>query len=276
MSGKLYLVATPIGNLDDITKRALDTLAFVDIIAAEDTRKSLKLLNHFNIKKPLISYYEHNKLSRGDQLLAELAAGKNIALISDAGTPAISDPGAELVQAAIAAEVEVIAIPGANALLSALIVSGIDTGRFAFEGFPARQKAARRRQFEDLIAEERTLIFYEAPHRLRATLADMAEAFGSERPMAIGREMTKMYEETIRGSIGDIVAHFEAVEPRGEFTLVVAGAPCRGGNLPPADYQLEAELEQLLNNGLSRKEAARQIAQKYNTQVKRVYELGIK
>lgn len=276
MAGTLYLVTTPIGNLEDITLRAIRVLSEADLVAAEDTRLGGRLLRHLQIKKPLISYYEHNKQLRGEMLIAELRAGKKIALISDAGTPCLSDPGADLVRAALAEGIEVIAIPGASALLTALTVSGLDNGPFCFEGFLARDKATRRKRLQALMRETRVMVFYEAPHRLRATLDDMAAAFGPERKIAVCRELTKLYEEKLRGSIGEMQALFAEREPRGEFTLVVAGYT------PPQiaveiDWAaLTAALERLLAQGMPRKQAARELAAAYGLPVKSVYDLGLK
>lgn len=274
MSGTLYLVATPIGNLEDITLRALRVLQEVDIIAAEDTRVSGRLLQLLEIKKPLISYYEHNKKLRSRELLDRLAAGEHIALVSDAGLPAISDPGADLLREAVTAGFAVEVIPGANAALTALVLSGLPTERFAFEGFLPRDAGKRRRFLQELSQEPRTMIFYEAPHRLLAVLTDMAELFGDERPAAASRELTKLYEETLRSTLGKLLHHFTERAPRGEFTLVVAGCPAAVPVIPD-DQELLHELEMLLNEGCGRKEAARQVAQRYHLPVKRVYAIGL-
>ncbi len=272
--GMLYLVATPIGNLEDITLRALRILREVDLVAAEDTRASRNLLNHFAIQKPLTSYYEHNKVIKGPVLLQKLKEGQNIALISDAGMPGISDPGSDLVKEALAAGILVTVIPGANAMLTALVGSGLDTARFAFEGFLPREKSARRKQLLSLQDETRTLVFYEAPHRLLAVLRDMSEIFG-EREMAAGRELTKLYEETVRGTIGQVLAHFEENPPRGEFTLVVAGGRMRTSQKPD-EPELLSQLQHLMTDGQSRKQAAKILAQKYDMPAKTIYDLGIK
>ena len=224
MSGTLYLVATPIGNLDDFSPRALATLRAVDFIAAEDTRVSVKLLNHFGAQKPLVSYHEHNHVTAGQSILRRLSSGEDCALVTDAGTPAISDPGEELVKLCAENGVNVIAIPGCCAAVNALAVSGLPTGRFAFEGFLTVNKKSRRERLEALRTEERTMIFHEAPHKLRATLADLREAFGAERRIALCREMTKLHEETLRMTLGEAVAYYESAAPRGEYVLVVEGA----------------------------------------------------
>ena len=224
MSGTLYLVATPIGNLDDFSPRALDTLRAADFIAAEDTRVSVKLLNHFDVRKPLVSYHEHNHATAGQSILRRLLSGETCALVTDAGTPAISDPGEDLVRLCAENGVDVIAIPGCCAAVNALAVSGLPTGRFAFEGFLTVNKKSRRERLEALRTEERTMIFHEAPHKLRATLADLCAAFGAERRIALCREMTKIHEETLRMTLGEAVAHYESAAPRGEYVLVVEGA----------------------------------------------------
>ena len=224
MSGTLYLVATPIGNLDDFSPRAVETLRAVDFIAAEDTRVSVKLLNRFDIRKPLVSYHEHNHITAGQSVLRRLLSGENCALVTDAGTPAISDPGEDLVKLCAENGVTVTAIPGCCAAVNALAVSGLPTGRFAFEGFLTVNKKSRRERLEALRTEERTLIFHEAPHKLRATLADLREAFGAERRIALCREMTTLHEETLRMTLGEAVDYYERETPRGEYVLVVEGA----------------------------------------------------
>ena len=223
MAGRLYLVATPIGNLGDLSPRAVETLAQADFIAAEDTRVSVKLLNHFDIKKPLVSYHEHNRASAGQAILERLLGGEVCALVTDAGTPAISDPGQELVALCGENGVEVQAIPGCCAAIAALAVSGLDTRRFTFEGFLPSGKKERREQLHELTGERRTMIFHEAPHRLRATLSDMAEAFGGQRRIALCRELTKLHEETMRMTLAEAADYYAASEPRGEYVLVVAG-----------------------------------------------------
>lgn len=222
MSGTLYLVATPIGNLSDFSPRAIETLSTVDFIAAEDKRVSLKLLNHFEIKKPMVSYHQHNRASAGEEIVQRLLGGESCALVTDAGTPAISDPGEDLVKLCAEKGVAVISIPGCCAAVNALAVSGLPTGRFTFEGFLASGKSERREQLKELFSEERTMIFHEAPHRLRATLADMAEVLG-DRPIALCREITKLHEETLRMTLHSAVEYYETTEPRGEYVLVVGG-----------------------------------------------------
>ena len=225
MAGTLYLVPTPIGNLGDISQRMADTLEAVDFIAAEDTRVTLKLLNHLGLKKPLLSYYRHNTEAGGQAVLDRLLAGESCALVTDAGTPAISDPGEDLVALCAQNGVEVVSIPGPCALVTALAVSGLPTGRFTFEGFLAMNKKNRRAHLEELAGERRTMIFYEAPHKLTATLEDLAAAFGPDRRIALCRELTKLHEEVRRTTLGEAAAWYGENPPRGEFVLVVEGAP---------------------------------------------------
>ena len=223
MPGTLYLVATPIGNLGDFSPRAVETLQNADFIAAEDTRVSVKLLNHFDIKKPLVSYHEHNRASAGQAILTRLLGGETCALVTDAGMPAISDPGEALVRLCAENGVPVLAIPGCCAAVYALAVSGLPTGRFTFDGFLPSGKKERREQLHELTGETRTMIFHEAPHRLRATLADMAEAFGGDRKIALCRELTKLHEDTVRTTLTAAADYYAANEPRGEYVLVIAG-----------------------------------------------------
>ena len=229
MSGTLYLVATPIGNLGDFSPRAAATLESADFIAAEDTRVSMKLLNHLGLRKQLVSYHQHNRAAAGPQILERLLAGESCALVTDAGTPAISDPGEDLVRLCAENGVTVQSIPGCCALISALAVSALPTGRFTFEGFLSVNKKERREHLQSLAAEERTMIFYEAPHRLRATLSDLLEAFG-DRPAALCRELTKLHEETRRTTLAQAAAYCQENDPRGEYVLVIAEigrASCR-------------------------------------------------
>ena len=225
MAGTLYLVPTPIGNLGDISRRCAETLAAVDFIAAEDTRVTLKLLNHLGLKKPLLSYYRHNTEAGGQAVLDRLLAGESCALATDAGTPAISDPGEELVALCARNGVEVVSIPGPCALVTALAASGLPTGRFTFEGFLAMNKKNRRAHLEELVGERRTMIFYEAPHKLTATLDDLTAAFGPDRRISLCRELTKLHEEVRRTTLGEAVRWYAENPPRGEFVLVVEGAP---------------------------------------------------
>ncbi len=260
MSGTLYLVATPIGNLGDFSPRAVETLETVDFIAAEDTRVSVKLLNHFEIKKPLVSYHEHNHISAGQAILSRLLSGENCALVTDAGTPAVSDPGEDLVRLCAENGVEVLSIPGCCAAVNALAVSGLPTGRFTFEGFLTVNKKSRREHLDSLKNEERTMIFHEAPHKLRTTLEDLAAAFGEDRKIALCRELTKLHEETRRCTIGEAIAYYEENDPKGEFVLVVAG----GEKRQEAAVSLEDAVAQVLAlkaQGHRLKDAAREVAE---------------
>ena len=225
MAGTLYLCATPIGNLEDITLRVLKLMERVDVIAAEDTRNTLKLLNHFEIKTPMTSYHEHNKVTKGPVLVERLLAGESIALVTDAGMPGISDPGADLVKLCYAAGVPVTVAPGASAAVVALVLSGLDTRRFVFEGFLPVPKRDRRERLAFLQNETRTMIFYEAPHKLRGTLDDLAAAFGADRSVSLCRELTKLHEEIKKTTLGEAVAFYKDNDPRGEYVLVMAGAP---------------------------------------------------
>lgn len=220
--GALYLCATPIGNLDDISVRCLNTLRMCDLIACEDTRHSLKLLNHFDISKPLTSYFEHNKKEKGAYIIGELKSGKNVALVTDAGTPAISDPGEDLVRMCIDNGIRVVPIPGAAALINALIISGQNTTRFAFEGFLSMNKKSRHEHLESVKNDSHTLIFYEAPHKLTRTLADMLKFFGN-RKISIIRELTKIHEECMVTTLEDALHYYEDVSPKGEYVLVIEG-----------------------------------------------------
>lgn len=284
-TASLYLVATPIGNREDITLRALRVLREVDWVAAEDTRHSGQLLKHFQISARLISYHEHNAAQRIPQLLKYLSAGQSVALISDAGTPAISDPGEELVRACIQAGIPVIPVPGPVAAVAALTASGLPTGRFVFEGFLPLKPSQRQARLQQLAQEERTVVLYEAPHRLRQTLQDLLDHCGPERQIVLARELTKLYESFWRGSLAAALEHCAAQPPRGEFTLLLEGYvgavrgpvatalqsnnPARGGTESlngRGDSESEAEIRQemarLLAEGLSRSAASRRLAQR--------------
>lgn len=224
MNGKLYLCATPIGNLGDVSARCLEILESVDLVAAEDTRRTLQLLNHFEISKPLTSYHEHNKREKGGYIISLLKDGKNVALVSDAGTPAISDPGEDLVGLCIENGIEATSIPGPVAGINALILSGLPTRRFAFEGFLSVNKRHRREHLAGVKDDTHTLIFYEAPHKLKNTLADMQNVFGADRKIALARELTKVHEEVMRCTIGEAVKYYSENNPRGEYVLVIEGA----------------------------------------------------
>ena len=261
MSGKLYLVGTPIGNLGDISPRCAETLAEVDFIAAEDTRVSRKLLNHLDIHKSLVSYYEHNSRESGRRIVDRLLAGESCALVTDAGMPAISDPGEDLVRLCAEAGVEVVAVPGPTAALTALALSGLPTGRFTFEGFLSVTRKVRMEHLASLRGERRTMIFYEAPHKLLQTLRDLCGVFGEDRRIALCREMTKLHEEVIRCTLGEARARFTESEPRGEFVLVVAGAP-EEEKADDGEGALARALE-LAASGLSARDAVRQASEEY-------------
>ena len=270
MAGILYLVPTPIGNLGDISLRARQTLENADFIAAEDTRVSLKLLNHLEIKKPLVSYYEHNKTFKGGRIVERILAGETCVLVSDAGSPAISDPGEDLVKECAAAGITVCAIPGPCAAITALSISGQSTGRFCFEGFLSMSKKSRREHLSSLRAEKRTMIFYEAPHKLMNTLEDMVEVFGAERPVSFCRELTKLHEEVLRTTLGQAIVHFTETPPKGEFVLVVAGAPEEATEVPTAT-DAAGRVNALISQGLSRKDAIKQTAQELGLPKNAVY-----
>lgn len=244
MTGTLYIVATPIGNLQDLTPRAAATFGAVDFIAAEDTRVTLKLLNHLGIKKPMVSYYEHNLKERGAQILARIQAGESCALCSDAGMPAVSDPGEVIVTDALAMGIPVVPVPAASAAVTALAVSGQPTGRFTFEGFLPVNRRSRLERLDELKDEQRTMIFYEAPHKLRTTLDDLCAAFGPERSITLCRELTKLHETITKTTIGQAVEWHAENAPRGEYVLVVAGAE------PPAPEEIT--LEQAADRALER------------------------
>ncbi|MEH2332643.1 16S rRNA (cytidine(1402)-2'-O)-methyltransferase [Nostoc sp.] len=271
--GTLYVVGTPIGNLEDITFRAVRILQTVDIIAAEDTRHTGKLLQHFQVKTPQVSYHEHNRTSRIPELLEHLVNNKAIALVSDAGMPGISDPGYELVKACIEAGIPVVPIPGASAAITALSASGLPTDRFVFEGFLPAKTQQRQEHLESLQTESRTLIFYESPHRLRDTLQDLAEVWGSDRQIVLGRELTKLYEEFWRGTIAEAIAYYTQREPQGEYTLVVAGIPASQPQL--TEEELKAELKQLISQGISRSQASRQLAKFTSLPRRQLYQLAL-
>ena len=274
MAGTLYLVPTPIGNLGDISRRAADTLGEVDFIAAEDTRVTLKLLNHLGLKKPLLSYYRHNTGAGGQAVLERLLAGENGALVTDAGTPAVSDPGEELVAQCAEQGIGVVAIPGPCALITALAVSGLPTGRFTFEGFLAMNKKNRRAHLEELRGERRTMIFYEAPHKLCATLSDLAAAFGPGRRISLCRELTKLHEEVRRTTLGEAVDWYGTNPPRGEFVLVVEGAPEVEAESATPEEAL-ARVEQLRGEGLSLRDAVRQAARESGLPKNELYDRAV-
>ena len=274
MAGMLYLVPTPIGNLGDISIRCRQTLEEADFIAAEDTRVTMKLLNHLGIKKSLVSYFEHNKAAKGDWIVERILAGETCALVSDAGSPAISDPGEELVKQCAQAGITVCAIPGPCAVITALSISGQATGRFCFEGFLSTAKKSRREHLESLIGEKRTMIFYEAPHKLLNTLEDMAKVFGEDRPISLCRELTKLHEEVIRTTLGGAIALYNEQAPRGEYVLVLAGAP----EEEKAELTVEdagAYVAKLMEGGMSRKDAIKQTAKDLNLPKNVVYDAAL-
>lgn len=255
MAGKLYICPTPIGNLEDITYRTLRILNEVDLIAAEDTRHSLQLLNHFDISKPLTSYHEHNKDSKGGYLITKLLEGENIALISDAGMPGISDPGQDIISEAIENNIEIEVLPGATAFVTALVGSGMDTHKFVFEGFLDRDKKLRRKRLEEIKNEKRTIIFYESPHRLKETLKDMLKYLGN-RKIAVNRELTKKYQEIIREDIETVIEIFNNREVKGEFVLIVEGFSGEVEEIGKYDDLNEREyVIQLMEDGINKKDA---------------------
>ena len=259
MSGKLYICPTPIGNLEDMTYRTIRILNEVDLIAAEDTRHSIKLLNHFEIWKPLSSYHEHNKDSKGGYLINKLLEGENIALISDAGMPGISDPGEDIIKQAIEHNIDIEVLPGATASITALVGSGLETAKFAFEGFLDRDKKVRRNQLEELKEERRTIIFYESPHRLKDTLKDMLKVLGNRR-IAVNREITKKYQEIIREDIETVINIFNEKEVKGEFVLIVEGF--KGEKTVQNSYEDLTEREYvitLMENGMDKKDAIKTV-----------------
>jgi 16S rRNA (cytidine1402-2'-O)-methyltransferase len=269
----LYLVGTPIGNLGDMTVRGLEVLRSVDTIAAEDTRHTGKLLHHFQIDTPQISYHEHNEQQRIPELIDKLQAGKSIALVTDAGMPGISDPGYQLVAACVVAEIQVIPIPGVTAAITALSASGLPTDRFVFEGFLPAKGEPRRERLRSLPGESRTMIFYESPHRLRQTLGDFADTFGGERQIVLARELTKLHEEFWRGTVANAIAHYTHTEPQGEYTIVLAGAIAVKPTL--SDAAIREELIHLLAQGMSRSQASRHLAEQTNLSRRHVYQLAL-
>ena len=274
MAGMLYLVPTPIGNLGDISVRCRQTLEQADFIAAEDTRVTMKLLNYLDIKKSLVSYYEHNKAQKGNVIVERILAGETCALVSDAGSPAISDPGEDLVKQCAEAGIQVCAIPGPCAVITALSISGQSTGRFCFEGFLSTAKKSRREHLEQLAQEQRTMIFYEAPHKLLNTLEDMAQVFGGERPISLCRELTKLHEEVVRTTLAEAISRYTEQPPRGEFVLVVAGAPEKEAEIP-TEADAAAHVAALMSGGMSRKDAVKQTAKDLNLPKNVVYDAAL-
>ena len=274
MAGMLYLVPTPIGNLGDISERCRRILEEADFIAAEDTRVSLKLLNYLGIKKSLVSYYEHNKAFKGNVILDRILAGETCALVSDAGSPAISDPGEDLVRLCAENGITVTAIPGPCAVITALSISGLPTGRFCFEGFLSTAKKSRKEHLASLENETRTMIFYEAPHKLVSTLEDLAETFGSDRKISLCRELTKLHEEVVRTTLGEAIAKYTENGPKGEFVLVVDGAAPVEKEVPTAEDAGEM-VKRLMGEGLSRKDAIKQTAKALDLPKNVVYDAAL-
>lgn len=275
--GKLYLVPTPIGNLKDITLRALETLQQADFIAAEDTRQTLKLLNHFEIKKSLISYHKFNEQIKSDKIIELLMEGKNVALVSDAGTPGISDPGSVIVQRCIEKMIDFEVLPGATAITTALVYSGLDTTKFLFRGFLPRENKDRKIVTDALMQSQETLIFYEAPHRLIDTLEFLLETFG-DRKIAVCRELTKLYEEIYRGSLSEALHHFEEKKPRGEFVLVLEGKKLEDIREEQKESWINLSIEEhilkYVNDGMNKKDAIKLVAKERELPKSEVYKFS--
>lgn len=278
MPGTLYLVATPIGNLGDFSPRAREVMSEVDFIAAEDTRVTKKLMTALDLpQKPLVSYYEHNRRQRGEEILARLLAGENCALVTDAGTPAVSDPGEDLVALCAPEGVPVIPIPGCCAAVCALAASGLPTGRWCFEGFLSVNKKARREHLDALKDEKRSMIFYEAPHKLRATLDDLCVAFGGERRISLSRELTKLHEETLRMTLAEAVAYFAETAPRGEFVMIVEGAPGVVDEDAEDDRMARAlnAVQKRIENGETLKDAVKMVSADLGVKKNALYQLAL-
>ncbi|MBR4072687.1 MAG: 16S rRNA (cytidine(1402)-2'-O)-methyltransferase [Clostridia bacterium] len=258
MSGKLYVVGTPIGNLGDFSERAKEVLSQVDFIAAEDTRVTVKLLNHFDIKNELVSYYEHNKKEKGEIIINRILSGENAAIVTDAGMPAISDPGEDLVRLAHERGVPVESVPGPCAFVTALAIAGMSTGRFCFEGFLSVNKQSRRGHLAELKNEYRTMVFYEAPHKLKATLKDFSDTFGADREIALVKEITKLHEKVFKTTLGEAVSFYEENPPKGEFVLIVAGSQRRADNCEFSLDDAVAQAKELMEKGLSASAAAKE------------------
>lgn len=274
-TGTLYVCATPIGNLEDITYRVLECLKSVDLIAAEDTRNSIKLLNHFEIKTPMTAYHEYNKFDKARYLVQEMLNGKNVAIITDAGTPCISDPGEELVRQAAEAGIRITSLPGPAALITALTISALPTRRFAFEAFLPAEKRERERILEELTHETRTMILYEAPHHLKKTLADLAETLGGSRKISLCRELTKKHEEAIRTTISEALARYELEEPRGEYVLVIEGKSWAEQDQEAQDdwakLSIPEHMQHYLTKGMSEKDAMKAVAKDRGVSKREIY-----
>ncbi len=271
MNGKLYLCATPIGNLGDVSSRSLETFKMADLIAAEDTRRTLQLLNHFEISKPLTSYHEHNKHEKGGYIISLLKSGKNVVLVSDAGTPAISDPGEDLVKLCIENDIDVTSVPGPVAGINALILSGLPTRRFAFEGFLSVNKRHRREHLESIKNDTHTLIFYEAPHKLKNTLNDMQKVLGGGRKIALVRELTKIHEEVKRCTIDEAVEYYGENNPRGEYVIVIEGATEIEEENDWEEISIYDHVEKYIKEGIPQKEAIKKVAQDRGLPKREVY-----
>jgi 16S rRNA (cytidine1402-2'-O)-methyltransferase len=272
MAGVLYIVPTPIGNLEDITLRALRVLKEADLIAAEDTRHTLNLLNHYGIKTPLTSYHEHNERTKAQSLVERLLGGENIALVSDAGTPAISDPGYQLVVDAIHVGIRVIPLPGAAALTAALSAGGLPTDRFAFEGFLPAKKQERRARLQELKNDARTLVFYEAPHRLNESLQDMQQIMG-EREIVVGRELSKVHEEFLRGTLSEVMPRLADREVKGEITIVVHGCT---EECQVSEENIGTEIRRLINEGMGMKDLSEVLGERHHVSKRQIYQLALK
>ena len=275
MAGMLFLVPTPIGNLGDISQRCRETLEQADFIAAEDTRVSLKLLNHLNIKKPLVSYYEHNREVSGQKILERILGGETCALVSDAGSPAISDPGEDLVALCAKHDIVVSAIPGPCAAITALSISGLPTGRFTFEGFLSTNKKNRMEHLDALLHEQRTMIFYEAPHKLTATLQDLIKAFGPQRRISLCRELTKLHEEVIRTTLQGAADYYEQQAPRGEYVLIVEGSAPAENETISIETALQL-IEKKISEGISKKDAIKLVAKETGLAKNALYDAAMK
>ena len=273
MAGILYIVATPIGNLDDMPPRVAATFGAADFVAAEDTRVTMRLLNYLGLKKPMVSYYEH-ALQKGEGILRRIEAGENCALCSDAGMPCVSDPGEVIVRDALARGIKVVPIPAASACVTALAVSGQDTSRWVFEGFLPVNRKQKKERLAELLQEKRTVIFYEAPHKLRTTLDDLANAFGADRSITLCRELTKLHEEVVRTTLGEALTKYTETPPKGEFVLIVAGAPETAKESASED-DAAARVAQLISQGLSRKDAVKQTAAELGLPKNVVYDIAL-
>lgn len=278
MSGKLYLIPTPIGNLKDITLRALETLKSVDLIACEDTRQSLKLLNHFGIKKTLISYHKHNENGKSEDIIKRLLEGQNIAVISDAGTPGISDPGAVIVKRCIEEGIEFEVYPGATAITTALVYSGLDTDKFIFIGFLSRENKEKRETMNSLVDRQETIILYEAPHRIQSTLKFIKESLGN-RKIAICRELTKLHETILRGTVDDCIEHYEENMPRGEYVIVISGKSreeiIEEKKMQWEELTVEDHIRKFINDGKDKKEAIKLVAKERGLHKSEVYKYSL-